>query len=812
MALPDFTGQNIQDTYQRVVQKGADGQLFDGTGSAVPIKIEGNNVRISGSLIAQEYVVSSSVANIITQQLSGSTVFGNSSDDTNTFTGNITSSGNISSSGEIHANKYLLDGNDFAQIATIGGIANSITLGDGTTPNNLALQGSSISALANITASGNISSSATLIANKANITGDITASSNISANRFVGDGRELFNLPQNLAWDGVINDGFLQIITNASFDAAPGTSRSETILTSSLEYSSNGGLFDGITDPVIYVKDNGGSEHLINMNLISGQGTIVFSGSNFAMDATLKSVGESSGLLHIIDMNKLNPTSGGTITDVRLLGAIRDKLIELQGNSAFNATQFNYQLQDSYQNLYLALPSSPQQIAISSLYVSSPENTKVLSFHYFLSASAARGGNTGVGTPDVFVISTNPNKVYSSLRTDLDTVFRSASVTIEGPTSNLEVGGDGLTVNGNTVTGNITSSANISASGTIIGSNLSGTNTGDQDLSNLVTNLQTASFAVTGSDVIFGHITASGNISASGEFIGAHPILIGDTLIDGGDLTIGQAGSISSGGGSVKLRFNAPGTGYEDIILFDHGNTNKWIMGTQAGTNDFMIAKEATTLTGTDPVLSIAGTGDITASGNISASGTIIANGVNVDSAVTFAGNKRILYNTNDQNLVVQDSSFKVNSHITASGNISASGDIMAGGTIQAGWHGSTTRIKILVSDFIPDDIGRPAMIDDTSSDRFLESFSTGKLFASIPIPTGFKATHVRIYGSGTSALTVYEADINSKTVTSKGTGNIGTELSITNVTSDTTNYLLLELAQASGEEVYGGYITIEAV
>ena len=110
MALPDFTGQNIQDTYQRVVQKGANGQLFDGTGSAVPIKIEGNNVRISGSLIAQEYVVSSSVANIITQQLSGSTVFGNSSDDTPTFTGNITSSGNISSSGTITANLFTGNG------------------------------------------------------------------------------------------------------------------------------------------------------------------------------------------------------------------------------------------------------------------------------------------------------------------------------------------------------------------------------------------------------------------------------------------------------------------------------------------------------------------------------------------------------------------------------------------------------------------------------------------------------------------------------------------------------------------------------
>ena len=55
MALPNLRGQNIQDTFQRVIQKGADGRLYDGTGSAVPIKIEGDNVRISGSLIAQEY-------------------------------------------------------------------------------------------------------------------------------------------------------------------------------------------------------------------------------------------------------------------------------------------------------------------------------------------------------------------------------------------------------------------------------------------------------------------------------------------------------------------------------------------------------------------------------------------------------------------------------------------------------------------------------------------------------------------------------------------------------------------------------------
>ena len=57
----------------------------------------------------------------------------------------------------------------------------------------------------------------------------------------------------------------------------------------------------------------------------------------------------------------------------------------------------------------------------------------------------------------------------------------------------------------------VTASGDISASGTFIASNLSGTNTGDQNITNL---------AVTGSDVIFNHVTASGNVSASGDVIG----------------------------------------------------------------------------------------------------------------------------------------------------------------------------------------------------------------------------------------------------------------------------------------------------
>jgi len=140
---------------------------------------------------------------------------------------------------------------------------------------------------------------------------------------------------------------------------------------------------------------------------------------------------------------------------------------------------------------------------------------------------------------------------------------------------------------------------------------------------------------------------------------------------------------------------------------------------------------------------------------------------------------------------------------------------INAAGGGADGWHGSTSRIKLLHRDFIADDGGRPAMIDDTgaaSENFFLESFSSNPLYATVAIPTGFKATHVMVYGSATDAVEVWEHQINSKTGVSKGTGNVDTEINITDVTSSTTNYLFIQVANASGNEVHGGYVTIAAV
>ena len=105
------------------------------------------------------------------------------------------------------------------------------------------------------------------------------------------------------------------------------------------------------------------------------------------------------------------------------------------------------------------------------------------------------------------------------------------------------------------ILGTITASSNISASGTIVASNFSGTtsgiNTGDQDLSTYMLSANTASFAVTSSNVLFGNITASGNISASGTISAfGSSSLVGLPTTE--PLTTGALWLSGSGGGSAS--------------------------------------------------------------------------------------------------------------------------------------------------------------------------------------------------------------------------------------------------------------------
>ena len=98
MALKSLTGQQIQNTYHKLVQ--TDGTyITDGTGSELPINFDGPDLIISGALRAQSYIVSQSQVNVS----SGSTNFGNSSGDKHIFTGSMYCSGDFALVGDITA-------------------------------------------------------------------------------------------------------------------------------------------------------------------------------------------------------------------------------------------------------------------------------------------------------------------------------------------------------------------------------------------------------------------------------------------------------------------------------------------------------------------------------------------------------------------------------------------------------------------------------------------------------------------------------------------------------------------------------------
>ena len=155
-----------------------------------------------------------------------------------------------------------------------------------------------------------------------------------------------------------------------------------------------------------------------------------------------------------------------------------------------------------------------------------------------------------------------------------------------------------------------------------------------------------------------------------------------------------------------------------------------------------------------------------------------------------------------------------------ASSTTTIAGNLLVTGKALVGWHGSYSRIKILPRDFVANDIGRPLMINDNdvgSNELFLFSFSGSDMFAYVPIPTGYKATHVKIFGSDTGQdFYVYEGNIDSKTIVdiATGTTSIGTEKTLgTQLVSDTTNYVMVRVtSDGSTDEIHGGYVTIAAV
>jgi hypothetical protein len=212
--------------------------------------------------------------------------------------------------------------------------------------------------------------------------------------------------------------------------------------------------------------------------------------------------------------------------------------------------------------------------------------------------------------------------------------------------------------------------------------------------------------------------------------------------------------------------------------------------------NDTLKVKKAVTTNSTLDVRGELKTVDITSSGNIVSSKDIRAVKLVATSDIEVAGDAVV------------------------TGKINATSTVDATDTIFNGWHGNKTRIKILFTDFLSDDdrASYAMIFDDDSGNTGLRALhSTAELWAFKSIPTGYKATHVMIYGSDvTNAITIYSGSISGQLGVNIniGSGYVGTEIQMRSpLVSTDTNYLAIDVATTATDDLlYGGYITIEKV
>ena len=111
MAIENFEGKNIQDTFQRVVQTDGTNQLADGTGSIfIPVSS-------SHAITSSHALFAVSASHEITFELSSSHAV---SADTASFATNFTASGNISASGVITAARFSGNGQNITDVPYTG--------------------------------------------------------------------------------------------------------------------------------------------------------------------------------------------------------------------------------------------------------------------------------------------------------------------------------------------------------------------------------------------------------------------------------------------------------------------------------------------------------------------------------------------------------------------------------------------------------------------------------------------------------------------------------------------------------------------
>jgi hypothetical protein len=149
------------------------------SGSTSQLNLTGT-LNVSGAINANSYNVTVTNQNVINLTATGSTKFGDTSDDVHRFTGSLNLAGNLSASVNISASAFYGDGSNLSNVTTNPAGANT----------QIQFNNSS-----NFGASSNL----TFASNTLAVGGDISASVNISASAFYGDGSNLSGITTNPA-------------------------------------------------------------------------------------------------------------------------------------------------------------------------------------------------------------------------------------------------------------------------------------------------------------------------------------------------------------------------------------------------------------------------------------------------------------------------------------------------------------------------------------------------------------------------------------------------------------------------------------
>ena len=292
----------------------ASGDLIFISGSTSQLNLTGT-LNVSGAINANSYNVTVTNQNVINLTATGSTKFGNTSDDLHRFTGSVNILGNFSASVNVSASKYYGDGSKLSGI-----IANPAGA-------NTQIQFNNSGVFAG-------SSNLTFDGTKLGVLGNISASTNISASKFYGDGANIAGVVKNPAG----SDKQIQFNSSNNFAG------------SSNFVFDGGNLGLGISSPqtTLHVVERNGQG---NLSSVDGPTVAVFQRNNAADEANISIIGASNGTSGISfgdntdeDVGKISYHHSDNKLSFRTNGVGDRLVLDNAGNLGVGSTNPNHRI------------------------------------------------------------------------------------------------------------------------------------------------------------------------------------------------------------------------------------------------------------------------------------------------------------------------------------------------------------------------------------------------------------------------------------------------------------------------------------